>query len=154
MLVERSIYLAAGMDQCLQNLLSPRLFAHVSWPIMRFVPLDPPVMPVQWDQRKYLVKMRLFGCIPFGSQTINVSLLADKPGHVLVRDNGYGSLIKRWDHRITLISMQEGTLYTDRVEIQAGFLTPVVWVFASLFFRHRQRRWRALVNSGFKYPGS
>lgn len=34
--------------------------------------------------------------------------------------------------------------YTDEVEIRAGRLTPLVWLFGHLFFRYRQMRWRTL----------
>lgn len=34
------------------------------------------------------------------------------------------------------------------VEIRAGVLTPLVWLFAQVFFRYRQMRWRSLL----KFP--
>jgi hypothetical protein len=37
--------------------------------------------------------------------------------------------------------------YTDEIEIQAGLLAGVVWAFAHVFYRHRQRRWRTLLRS-------
>ena len=43
------------------------------------------------------------------------------------------------------------TRYTDSVEVRAGLLTPLVWAFATAFYRHRQRRWRRLVRRGFRY---
>jgi len=39
----------------------------------------------------------------------------------------------------------------DRVANNAGILTPCIWLFAQLFYRHRQRRWRQLVKGGFTY---
>jgi hypothetical protein len=46
----------------------------------------------------------------------------------------------------------EGRLYaTDEIKIQAGPLTGVIWAFAHLFYRHRQRRWKVLLHS--KIPG-
>lgn len=36
--------------------------------------------------------------------------------------------------------------YTDRIEIHAGWLTPVVWLFASVFYRYRQMQWRKLAH--------
>jgi hypothetical protein len=69
-----------------------------------------------------------------------------------VRDNGHGDLPRKWDHRITLVPQPGGgTLYTDRVEVGAGVLTPFVWLFAGMFYRHRQRRWRRLVENDFDY---
>jgi len=62
-----------------------------------------------------------------------------------LRDNGYSALITTWDHWITVEPDGErGTRYRDEVEVKAGLLTPFVWLFAQVFYRHRQRRWRAL----------
>jgi hypothetical protein len=56
-------------------------------------------------------------------------------------------MIGRWDHWITVEPDGEGgTLYRDSVEIDAGFLTPLVGMFAHLFYCHRQRRWRGLAD--------
>ncbi|NEX60956.1 SRPBCC family protein [Noviherbaspirillum galbum] len=151
MLVEKSTLLPCGIEQCIQQIMSTQLLKYVSWPLVRFVPMDPPALPVLWESQKYLVKLRLFGFLPFGKQTINISVASTDPNRVVLRDNAYGSLIDRWDHRITLVPIEGGTLYTDRVHIRAGILTPVVWAFAWFFYRHRQRRWRKLVDSGFTY---
>lgn len=61
------------------------------------------------------------------------------------------AMIPTWDHIITIAAVGSGTLYRDRVTIRAGLLTPAVWLFALLFYHHRQRRWRQLVRNGFDY---
>ncbi|MBB4661948.1 hypothetical protein [Conexibacter arvalis] len=56
-----------------------------------------------------------------------------------------GGPVRRWAH--TLVFEPRGASacrYTDRVELDAGLLTPLVWCFAQLLFRWRQARWRAL----------
>ncbi len=40
---------------------------------------------------------------------------------------------------------QNKLLYTDEIEIKAGMLTPAIWIFARLFYRHRQKRWKMLL---------
>ena len=37
------------------------------------------------------------------------------------------------------------------LSFRAGVLTPFIWLFAQLFYRHRQSRWRRLVANGFDY---
>lgn len=148
MIVEHSIRLACSVEQCTDLVRSPRLLQYVSSPMVQFKPIDPPVLPAQWEEKRYLVGVRLFRFIPFGRQTINISIEAGNPDRIVLRDNGNGTLIRKWDHRITIVPTEGGILYTDRVEISAGILTPVVWTFALLFYRHRQRRWRRLVDSG------
>ncbi|WP_375402516.1 hypothetical protein [uncultured Sphingomonas sp.] len=96
--------------------------------------------------------MRLFGLVPIGEQWIVTSEPPAGPGRYLFRDNGRGGLASRWDHLITIETLEPARCrYTDIVEIEAGLLTPFVWSFARLFYTHRQRRWRALVSSGFAY---
>ena len=48
-------------------------------------------------------------------------------------------------HTIELSSLDsERSLYRDLVDLDAGALTPVIAVWAHLFYRVRQRRWREL----------
>ena len=73
----------------------------------------------------------------------------DSGGWPTLRDNGEGVLMRRWDHRITLQPLSDGrTLYTDDIEVIARHLpwlmTPLSALFAQVFYRHRQRRWRQL----------
>lgn len=37
--------------------------------------------------------------------------------------------------------------YTDRIEMEAGVLGPVLWLGSLVFFLHRQRRLRRLARS-------
>jgi hypothetical protein len=50
-----------------------------------------------------------------------------------------------------LLEFVAAPLSRDTVEVRAGVLTPFIWLFAQLFYRHRQRRWRALVARRFAY---
>jgi len=43
------------------------------------------------------------------------------------------------------------TRYIDDVEIHAGPLTVPAWLFAQLFYLHRQRRLSRVVAAGFSY---
>lgn len=72
----------------------------------------------------------------------------------MLGDNGYSPLISKWDHLITAQEVNGGTLYRDSVTIKAGVLTPFVWLFARLFYAHRQRRWATLAANGFNYGNS
>ena len=59
--------------------------------------------------------------------------------------------VKTWHHRIRVVPERPGTThYTDSVVVEAGPLTLFVWMFAQVFYRHRQRRLRELARGGFK----
>jgi len=151
MIVARSTFLSCPFEQCVEEVLTSRLLQYVASPLVAFVPVNPPALPERWEEHKYVVRLRLFGFIPFGRQTINISVLSRSNSHIELRDNGYGSLISKWDHLINIRSANVGCVYSDRVDVKAGVLTPFVWAFAWLFYRHRQRRWQRLVSSAFKY---
>ena len=54
-------------------------------------------------------------------------------------------LLRRWEHTIEVEAIDEATSrYTDRLEIEAGGLTPLVGLFARGLFRWRHHRWRRL----------
>jgi hypothetical protein len=53
--------------------------------------------------------------------------------------------VRVWNHRILLNRLSDTeTRYTDEVEIHAGALTPLVWIWSMAFYRHRQRKWRTI----------
>ena len=64
--------------------------------------------------------------------------------------NENGGPIKTWNHLIKIAPITDQRCkYSDEVEIKAGFLTPVVWAYAHVFYRYRQHRWKKLIQ-GFK----
>ena len=155
MLIDRSCFLPCSPQRCFAEVETPQLLRYVSSPLVHFVAIDPPVLPERWADAKYRVGLWILGWIPFGSQVIQISrgeLFDDQRGfHASLRDNGHSALVSRWDHWITIDSAPGGCRYTDKVEIEAGIVTPLVWAFAWLFYRHRQRRWQRLVRHGFEY---
>lgn len=145
--------------QAWQELQTSRLLDYIAAPLVRFVPVEPPALPAIWEERSYLVELRLFDRISLGRQWIVITrpIVETTPGQQRyeLRDNGHGDLIATWDHRIFVRETADGrTNYTDQVEVQAGLLTPFVWAFASLFYRYRQHRWRQLVKRNFVYPST
>ncbi len=57
-------------------------------------------------------------------------------------------LVARWDHLVSIKPLDNSrSIYRDTIDIDAGTLTFVVWAWANWFYRHRQRRWRALAKS-------
>jgi hypothetical protein len=150
MIVDVSTTLACSLDEAIAHVRTPRLLQFVASPLVRFVPVEPSEFPDVWGEGRYTVALRLFGVIPFGEQAIVISMPPTDTGFC-VRDAGHGALISTWDHLITITPQGTGCHYRDRVHVRAGVLTPVVWLFAQWFYRHRQRRWRVLCASGFDY---
>ncbi len=87
------------------------------------------------------IRLKLWGVGPYLGHVIRfVEVDADRR---IVQTEEQGGLVRVWDHRMTMEPHDGGTTrYTDRVQLQAGVLTPFVRPFAMAFYRHRQRRWR------------
>lgn len=145
-----STLLDCPFDQAAAHAKTLRLLQHVARPLMHITPEQPPPWPTEWPEGTHWASLRLFGVVPLGRQAIVISYPPFEGG-VALRDNGHSALIRRWDHRITLEPVGSQTRYTDHLTLDAGWRTLPVWLFAQVFYRHRQRRWRALVRRGFRY---
>ena len=122
---------------------------YIAKPLIKFVQLPEHPLPELWEEGKYPVKMYILGFIPFGKQWIVISI---DNSNLHIRDNGYSKLIKKWDHNIYLKGVGKNkTLYTDTIEINADILTIFIAMFANIFYRWRQKRWRRLINNHFNY---
>ena len=150
MKVAISTVLAAPAQRIWQAAQTTALLHYVSGPMVTFHPKAP--LPERWADGRYLVGMRLFGVLPIGEQWIVIEHVEvdERGGRYVLRDNGYSGMIRRWDHHITLSARADGRSdYRDSLDLDAGPLTPFVWLFAQAFYRHRQSRWRRLVSEDF-----
>ena len=134
-------------DTVWRQVQRPRVLTHVSRPMLLLRPVDPPEWPEAWPDGEHVVSLWLLGFMPLARQVISVSRPPPSGGARHLRDNGRVALARRWDHLVTVEPLGDRTRYIDRVEIEAGWLTPLVAAFAAVFYRHRQRRWRRLARS-------
>ena len=59
--------------------------------------------------------------------------------------------VPTWNHRIVLEEISpDQCLYSDIVEIEAGWKTIFVYLWARCFYAHRQRKWIRLLSKGTK----
>lgn len=93
----------------------------------------------------YKMKIRLFGQGSRFAHKICVTRV-DANARVIDTEES-GGLVTVWKHRMRGESLScDRSRYTDSVELRAGLLTPVVWLFARWFYLARQRRWIILHN--------
>jgi hypothetical protein len=147
--VDLSTTLHCTTREAIARVRSPRVLSTVSYPLVTFLPLVPSAWPEQWAEGRYWVAMRLFGMVPLGRQALEISY--PSASVFTLRDHGHSRLIRCWDHVITVEGDLHGARYRDQLRFEAGVLTPLVWLFAQIFYRHRQRRWRQLARRGFEH---
>ena len=120
---------------------------HVASPILKFKPQKNHSLPEKWALgNEYKLKLSFFGIIPLGGHFIKLVELNKEEKKIV--SNEHGNLTKVWNHIIKLKPIDEQTIeYTDEIEIKAGILTFSIWLFAHIFYRHRQSRWKKLLDS-------
>jgi hypothetical protein len=141
--------LPCSYERAVEEVKKPRLLMHIARPLLRFEPAKGTVVLESWEEETYWFRLFLFGVIPIGNQAVRITM-QDGADTFRLRDNGCSRMIRRWDHRIAIRDANGATIYSDTVDLDAGLLTPVVWMFVRLFFVHRQKRWRQLARSGFR----
>jgi hypothetical protein len=134
-------------EQLWNEIRHPASLRFVAAPLLHFEPLVPGGLDSDWVVGKtYLLRLSLFGFLPACEHHITLTRI-DRVTNLIERKES-GALARIWNHTIRFHPLENGKLhYTDEIEIQAGLLTWVIWAFAHLFYRHRQRRWKNLLRS-------
>jgi len=148
MLVNITSAIPCSTDKLFEKLRTPGSLEHVAHPLITFTSIEkaPLQYPIAVGTHRYTTT--LFGLIPMGVHTMVFSY-PHANNKLVMRDNGYSGLCRRWDHHMTITSEKNGCRYNDHAEIEAGIATPFVWLFAQVFYRHRQRRWRKWAKTNF-----
>lgn len=145
MLARISTQFACTESELWNKLERPESLRFVASPLLAFKPIEPASLGGEWEVgRDYPLKLYLLGLIPLGRHTIRLVKIDRDQNIISSRERGL--LARVWNHEISFREIQPGSVtYTDEIDIRAGWLTPLIWLFAQLFYRHRQRRWKVLL---------
>jgi ligand-binding SRPBCC domain-containing protein len=142
MMVTVSTELDAPAEVVWSALKRKASFLHVTRGFMGFP--DAQEWPREWRQGdEACTRLRFLHLIPGWEHRVRV-VRVDEDERELV-SNESGGPVERWNHVLKVKPISENrSLYTDEIEIRAGLLTPLAWVFAHVLYRYRQMRWREL----------
>lgn len=128
-----------------QRISKPESLQFVASPLLSFTPVEPGMLDGEWQVgRDYALKLYFLNVIPMGRHCIQFVKVDREQNIISTRERGL--LARVWNHNIFFEEIKPGLVsYTDEIEIRAGLLTPFVWLFAHVFYRHRQRRWKRLL---------
>ena len=140
----RNSRLDAPAEMVWDTVLRADTFAYVAAPLLRFPAAS--LADTRWVPGLELDdRLLLFGFIPLGRHHIRIESVDHEARRVQTREGS--RLVATWDHHIQVEPIDaRSCLYRDRLEIEAGSLTPVVGLFGYLFFRYRHHRWRRLAH--------
>jgi hypothetical protein len=117
-------------------LQSPTVMREVAGPWIAYASKEEGGFPSRWEPGDHPVSLLAAGFVPFGDQEISIALdTTTHEGVRIVRDDGRGldgvpGLIRSWYHRMAVAPHPDdptATLYRDRLEFDAGPITPAVW---------------------------
>jgi len=145
MIARISTTLPCNTDDFWDIIIKPNSLQYVTSPVIKFKPIDHQSLESDWIPNKlYILQIYLFNIIPLGNHNIELKEI-DRSKNI-IKSEETGLLARVWNHTITFSPSGKNEIhYVDEIEIQAGILTPVIWTFAHLFYRHRQRRWKKLL---------
>jgi hypothetical protein len=132
-------------DAAWRAIRNPKVFRAVSAPFTTFDSLEPGGFPDSWPEGEHLVRAKAFGLAVIGEQTIDLAFRERRNGVRSVRDTGRGlsgplSLVTRWEHTMAVSALPGArTLFRDQLIVEAGVLTPLLWVGFWAFWQ-----WRAI----------
>lgn len=141
--VRVSSILPANIDTIFSKLQAVETLQVITYPYLSFISKDD--SESMWQEGSvFKFEIRLFTMFPLGIHTINVEKFDQKSYYVATQE--YNQFVPVWHHKIFLESLNDQeTKYTDEVELDAGLLTFCVWLWAKLFYRHRQFKWRQIL---------
>jgi hypothetical protein len=147
MKVDVSTQLDCSAAKAWSEMQKSALLLHVIWPLARITTARLPALPERWHEG-VTVRCRsyVFGFIPIGVRELYFETIDPSTGRIVTRESD--PLVKNWNHTFSITPAgTDRSIYRDVIDIDAGGLTFLVWAWASWFYRHRQRRWRALAKT-------
>lgn len=147
MIASISSHFPCNETELWQKIIEPRSLQFVAAPLLTFVPVEAGGLEGEWQVgRDYPLQLYFLNFIPLGRHSIRLVTIDRSTNTILSEERG--SLARVWNHRMHFQQVAPGKLvYEDEIEIRAGVLTPLIWTFAHLFYRHRQWRWKVLLRS-------
>jgi hypothetical protein len=136
--------LPCRVERAWEEVQLSRLLVEVAAPFVAIRPAPQETLPERWPLRVTVrVRSYLFGVIPLGTRDVYFDRIDPLKREMETRERD--PLVRRWDH---IISVQAAgshcCRYRDQIDIEAGWLTFGVWLFAQCLYRHRQRRWKTV----------
>ncbi|MGH1329284.1 MAG: hypothetical protein ACRBBK_00235 [Paracoccaceae bacterium] len=90
-----------------------------------------------YSGQAFWVQVSLFG--RFAPQPYFMEVLECDEARMLIRSREKGAGVKSWHHRLQVSATAHGSRLSDRIEIEAGLLTPLFALWARYLYRARHK---------------
>lgn len=139
MTVRKTSVFPASEKEIFKRLKKLKTLQYIAYPLATFTPVDGDNELIWEVGRISSYRFKLFGIIPLGIHTIKVIHFGLNEGIFTNEGNKY---VPVWNHKIVIEKIDNNsTKYTDIIDIDAGWKTVFVYLWAICFYSHRQKKW-------------
>jgi hypothetical protein len=143
MLVDVSKTLDCSATKAWNEVQKTSLHRHIIWPLARIEPVGSSPFPERWTEGLTVqCKLLVFQVIPIGVHTLYLERIDQKNYEIQSRE--YDPVRITWFQSSRSITADASTVTSILTPATSPF---AVWGWANWFYRHRQRRWRALAKT-------
>ena len=136
-----------NIDKAWEKVQRLDLLQFVAKGMITFEPLEGK-FPERCEENSSLAtKMKFYGFLPLGGVH---TLFFEKIDHEnkVLQTQEQDSVAKVWNHKISMKKIDENNIeYEDEIVIYGGLMTFFIVFWATLFYKHRQRRWQLVANA-------
>lgn len=120
-----------------QDLLDPNALTESMQGAVTYIGL--PTTPVR-EGDEFTVHLKLWGWLPMGKWTMRVVMRDDE--NYILRSEEFGGLVKLYKHQLSIEPTgSHSCAYTDHLDVDAGWLTPLVFpTFEKMYQRRHDMR--------------
>ena len=141
--VRKSSVFSVSVEEVFARLQKLKTLQYIAYPYATFEAVNGEEELIWKKDNVFSFRFKIFGLIPFGIHTIKVIRFGLEDG---ILTNETNTHVPVWNHEISLERVDANTTkYTDIVEIDAGWKTVFVYIWAVCFYTHRQRKWKRLL---------
>ncbi len=137
--------LPASADTVWSFLLESSTLEYITRGWVTFFPTGS--LPPVWEEGQVVrTNVALFGSRKYQPYTIH--FVEVNSNTLTIRTKESGGMVKTWNHTMRITPDDQSSqycYYTDIVDIQAGMYTPLVWLYAKLYYLRRHRQWLRLI---------
>lgn len=134
--------------QLWSEIIKPQTLQYIAAPLLYFIPINNDEPFNEWIVGKtYKFKIFLLKYIPLGRHDITITVIDKKTNRIETKESGF--LSPTWNHSIWFNNTGNGLEYTDQIEIKAGLITFLIWIFAQIFYRNRHRKLKILLRKKY-----
>lgn len=142
--VRKTSIFPATEKEIFNKLQRLKTLQYIAYPMATFTPVDGNNKLIWKEGTVSSYKFKLFGIIPFGIHKIKVIHFGLNEG---IYTNESNTHVPIWNHKILIEKIDDtSTKYTDIVDIDAGWKTVFIYLWAVCFYSHRQKKWIRLLS--------